>query len=285
MSLRIVTDSSADIPPEQAAALGISVLPLFINVGSRSYRDGLDLSRADFYRLLPEFNPAPRTAAPGPEVIREMYERLANEGATEILSIHVARRLSSVIDTARLAAKEVRRAAVTVMDSGQLSLGIGFAALTAARAASLGHSLAEVVDLIKDQLERTYAFAALDTFTYLVRSGRVNAVLAALGSPLQIKPLMKLHASNLTAERVRTQAGAVRRLIRLLSEHGQLENVAIVHANAYDRAEVLLQQVCDFLPPGEVPIVEIAPVIGTHLGPGTLGFVCVRKSTPAGETG
>jgi DegV family protein with EDD domain len=277
MNLRIVTDSSADIPAEQASALGISVLPLFIHVGSRSYRDDVDLSRAEFYRRLPEFHPAPKTAAPGPEVLRGMYERLADEGASEIISVHVAGRLSSMMDTARMAARGMRRAAVTVFDAGQLSLGTGFAVLAAARAAAQGCSLAQVIRLMEDQLTRTYVFAALDTFIYLRRSGRVNTLIAALGGLLHIKPLMKMHAGVPSAERVRTQAGAVQRLTRLLTDHLPLEQAAIVHSAARDRAEALLRQVRNLLPQGETPIVEISPVIGVHTGPGVLGFVCVRK--------
>jgi DegV family protein with EDD domain len=278
MTLRIVTDSSADIPAGQASALGISVLPLFIHVGSQSYRDDVDLSRAEFYRRLPEFTPAPKTAAPGPEVLQAMYERLVDEGATEILSMHVSARLSSMLDTAWLAARAVHRVEVTVFDAGQLSLGTGFAVLAAARAAASGRTLAQVIRIMEDQLARTYVFAALDTFTYLRRSGRVNAVIAALGGMLQIKPLMKLHAGIPSAERVRTQAGAVQRLVRLLKEQIPLEQVAIVHSGAPDRAAALLDQVRDLLPEGEVPVVELSPVIGVHTGPGVVGFVCVRKS-------
>jgi len=282
MTLRIVTDSSADIPPQQAAGLGISVLPLFINVGSRSYRDDVDLSRSEFYRRLPEFDPPPKTAAPGPEVLRQIYDRLADEGASEILSIHVAARLSSMMDTAISAAREARRAAVTVFDSGQLSLGTGFAVLAAARAAARGCSLVEVIRLIEDQLARTHVFAALDTFTYLRRSGRVNALAAALGGMLHIKPLMKMHAGIPSAERVRTQAGAVDRLIKLLREQLPLEQAAVVHSNNHSRAEGLLDQVRDLLPAGQTPIVEIGPVLGVHTGPGVLGFVCVRRSNMEG---
>lgn len=277
MSLRIVTDSASDLSSEQAAELGITLLPLFIHIGEQSYRDNVDLGRSEFYRRLPEIHPAPLTAAPGVGVFRAMYERLAAEGAQEILSIHVASRLSSLIDTARSAAREARNVAVTVFDSGQLSLGMGFAVQAAARAALAKRPLAEVVHVIESCLARTHVFAVLDSFTYLRRSGRVNTVIATMGSLLQIKPIMKMHAGVPTAERVRTQVGAIRRLIELLKELVPLEQAALVHANAHERAEQLLQDVRHLLPGRTAPLVEISPVIGTHIGPGAVGFVCVRK--------
>jgi DegV family protein with EDD domain len=277
MSLRILTDSSSDLPDEMAQAAGVHVLPLFININGTSYRDGLDLSRAEFYQRLPTLNSPATTAAPGIEVFKKHYERLLAEGAGEILSIHVSNRLSSVADMARSAAAEFRRGVVTVLDAGQLSLGTGFAALEAARAAAAGHSLAEVVSLVEDQLARTYTVAALDTFTYLRRSGRVNGLVATLGSLLQIKPLMKMHRGIPNAERARTTSGALNRLNELLTALAPLERGAILHANARHRAETFLRRMRALLPGVEIPLVEISPVIGTHIGPGAVGFVCVAQ--------
>lgn len=142
MSIRIVTDSSCDLPGELVARHGIAVVPLYINVGGKSYLDGVDMSRAQFYEGLSTFRSHPTTSVLGPDAFRQAYERLADEGATGILSIHIAGSLSAIVNVARVAAGEVDHLPVTVIDSGQLTLGVGLLVLAAARAAEEGRSLA-----------------------------------------------------------------------------------------------------------------------------------------------
>jgi DegV family protein with EDD domain len=275
MAIRIVTDSTCDLPEAMVAEHGITVVPLYINIGDQSYLDGVELSRQEFYRRLPDYETPPTTAAPGPEVFRQTYERLADEGATGVLSIHISISLSATVDVARLGAKETDAVPVTVLDSKQLSLGTGFLVLTAAKAAAEGRPMDEIIPLLEEQALRTHVFAALDTLEFLRRSGRMSRVMAGLGSVLQIKPLLKMYNGNPTAERVRTRKRATERLISLLSDLVPLEQVALVHTHTPDRAEELRQQVQHLLPEGEVPSVDITPVIGAHIGPGAAGFACV----------
>ena len=275
MAIQIVTDSTCDLPEAMIAQYGITVVPLYINFGDQSYLDGVELSRQEFYERLPDYESPPTTAVPGPEVLRQTYERLADEGATEVLSIHISISLSAVVDVARLGAKETEAVPVTVFDSRQLSLGTGFLVLTAAKAVAEGGSMDEIIPLLEEQVSRTHVFAALDTLEFLRRSGRMNRVMAGLGTVLQIKPLLRMYDGNPTAERVRTRERATQRLISLLSELVPLEQVALVHTHAPDRAEALRQRVQDLLPEGEIPSVDITPVIGAHIGPGAAGFVCV----------
>jgi len=253
------------------------VIPLFINVGDQSYLDGVDLSHQEFYERLPGFRPAPKTAAPGPDVFRKTFEQLASEGATEILSIHVSAKLSAIVDIARTAAKETIRLPVTVFDSRQLSLGTGFQVLAAAEAADRGLSMSEILVLLEGQIRRTHVFAALDTMEYLKRSGRMNFAISALGTILQIKPLMKMYNGEPTAERVRTRKGAIKRLVELLEEYGPYEKAALLHSHALQRAEALLQEVRSLLPAGDIWVEEITPVLGAHIGPGVIGFACISK--------
>jgi DegV family protein with EDD domain len=275
MTIKIVTDSTCDLPEATVAEYGITVVPLYINFGDQSYLDGVELSRQEFYKRLPDCDPLPTTAAPGPEVFRQTYERLADEGASEVLSIHISISLSATVDVARLGAKETGAAPVTVLDSRQLSLGTGFLVLTAAKAAAEGRSMDEIISLLEAQVSRSHVFAALDTLEFLRRSGRMNWAMASLGTVLQIKPLLKMYDGNPTAERVRTRNRATKRLINLLSDLVPLEKVALVHTHTPDRAEALRQQVQHLLPEGEVPSVDITPVIGAHIGPGAAGFACV----------
>jgi DegV family protein with EDD domain len=275
MTIRIVTDSTCDLPEATVAEYGITVVPLYINFGDQSYLDGVELSRQEFYKRLPDCDPLPTTAVPGPEVFRQTYERLADEGASEVLSIHISISLSAIVDVARLGAKETDAVPVTVLDSRQLSLGTGFLVLAAAKAAAEGHSIDEIIPLLEEQISRSHVFAALDTLEFLRRSGRMNWAMASLGTVLQIKPLLKMYDGNPTAERVRTRNRATKRLISLLSDLVPLEKVALVHTHAADRAEALRQQVQHLLPEGEIPSVDITSVIGAHIGPGAAGFACV----------
>lgn len=279
MTLRIVTDSTCDLPRALAAAHGITVLPMYINRGNESYLDDAGFSRTQFYTQLASYNPMPTTAAAGPEHFRRAYEALAAEGATEILSLHVASSLSAVVNAANIAAKETRGVRVTVLDSRQVSLGLGFLALAAAEAAASGRTLAEIVDRLQGQITRTYVFAALDTLEFLRRSGRVNKLVASLSSLLQIKPILKVYDGAVMSERARTHSQAVQRLRELLSECAPLERAAVLYTGLPERAEELLAQVQPLLPAGEVLRVEATPVIGTHIGPGAMGLACVMAPT------
>lgn len=279
MSIKIVTDSTCDLPPAVIAELGITVIPLYIHVGEQAFLDGVDLSRAEFYERLPGFRPFPKTAAPGVDIFRGIYEHLAAEGATEILSIHISISLSGTVEIARSAAAETRAVPVTVLDSQQLSMGMGFLVAEAARMAAAGRSMPEILSMLEETTRRTHVIAALDTLDYLERSGRMNGIVSRLGKLLRIKPLLKMNRGKPSAERVRTARRAEQRLIALLTELAPLEKVALVHANAAQKAEALRQKVLHLLPAGEIFSVEITPVLGAHLGPGAVGFACISQKT------
>jgi len=274
MTIKVVTDSTCDLPEEIIAEYGITVVPLYINFGNQSYLDGVELSRQEFYERLPDCDPPPTTAIPGLQMFLQAYEKLAAEGATEILSIHISVSLSGTVNVAYLAAQEAS-VPVTAFDSGTLSMGTGFLVWAAASAAAEGRPMDEIVALLEEQGSRTHVFAALDTLEFLRRSGRMNRVMAALGSWLQMKPLLKMYDGNPTAEKVRTTKHATNRLVTLLSDLVPLEKVALVHTHALKRAEELRQKVQHLLPEGELLSVDITPVFGTHLGPGAVGFACV----------
>jgi DegV family protein with EDD domain len=277
MAIRIVTDSTCDLPPEVIKEHGIAVIPILIHVGSQEYRDGIDLSREQFYKELPGMKPPPTTAAPGHQAFRAMYERLTAEGATEILSIHISHKLSAVVDIARGAAQETTAAAVTVLDSCQLSLGTGFQVQRAAQAAKDGRTMNAILDALNAQIARTHVFAALDTLEFMRRGGRMNGAITALGDLLQIKPILKMYRGEPTAERVRTRTRALKRVKELLAECAPHERVAVVHTGAERQAQALLEEVRGGLPGGEIWIQEINPVLGAHIGPGVIGFACISS--------
>lgn len=281
MTIKVVTDSTCDLPDELVAQYGITVVPLYINIGGSSYLDGVDISRLEFYEGLADYDPFPTTATPGIDAFQKVYDRLAEEGAAQVLSIHVSISLSATVDVARAAAKETSSIPVTVFDSQQLSLGTGFQVLEAAKAAAEGRSMEEIIALLEEQTSRTFVFAALDTLEFLQRSGRMNAVVARLGSLLQIKPLLKMHAGEPTGERVRTRERAIQRLIQLATDLGTVEKLALVHTNAPEAAQELYKKARHLFPDEEAPLsVDVTPVIGAHIGPGVIGFTCIA----AGKT-
>jgi DegV family protein with EDD domain len=275
MSIRIVTDSTCDLPQDVVQKYGIRVVPMYIHIHGESYLDGVDITREEFYRRLPELDPAPTTAAPGPKMFRQIYEELAQEGATEVLSIHISVSLSAVLDVAKLAAEETTSVRVTVMDSRQLSLGTGFLVETAAVAAAQGKSMDEILAILEEQISRTHVFAVLDTMEFLRRSGRISGLVAGFGSLLQVKPLLRMYEGDPTSERVRTTNGAFSRLESLLVERAPFKQVALVHTHAGEQAELLKQRVEHLLPQGDLISVDITPVIGAHIGPGAVGFACI----------
>jgi len=277
MNIRIVTDSTCDLPEPIVAKYGITVVPMYINQGDHSYRDGIDISREEFYRRLPAFRPAPTTATPSPDTFMQVWKELAEAGAQAILSIHISEKLSATVNAARIAAEQFTRIPVTVLDSGQLSLGLGFIVEKAAELVALGHRMEEILPSLADLMKRTYVFASLKTLEYLRRSGRMNFALAQFGELLQIKPLLHMNQGNPTAHRVRTQGKATERMLAWLAEYAPFEKLAILHAGVQKEAEEMLARVKHLLPDADIPLVQITPVLGAHLGVGALGFACISR--------
>jgi DegV family protein with EDD domain len=181
VTIRIVTDTISDIPPEIAAEMGITVIPNYINVGRESFLDGVTITRREYYERLPHWSTPPTTAAPGIDTFHQAYEHLAAEGATAIISLHVFEKLSNLCNVARLGAAATHSVPVMVVPGPFLSLAGGFAVMAAAQAIRQNCSLPEVLAVIKDISARTHLFAALETLEYLRRSGRVSNLLARVG--------------------------------------------------------------------------------------------------------
>jgi len=278
MTVRIVTDSTCDLPSEVISKLGITVLPLYIHVGNRDYLDGIDMTRDEFYTKLPTFSHHPTTAVPSPQKFHAVYDALADEGASEILSIHISNTLSAIVDVAQTAAAESRSIPVSVLDSRQLSLGTGFLVQKAAEMAKAGSKVKEILPVLEDQIKRTHVWAALNTLEFLRRSGRMNGVISSIGEFIQLKPILKMYDGVSGAERVRTRKKAVQRLVDRFKSYAPFEKVAFLHSEAGEDARALRDDVQELLPDGEIWIEVINPVLGTHIGPGVVGFASVSKA-------
>jgi DegV family protein with EDD domain len=275
MKVGIVTDSTCDLPEETLERYGIEIVPLIINMGAETRIDGVDITKEEFYQQLPQYDPAPTTAAPSPDVFIKRFESLVEKNVETILSIHISETLSGTINSARMAIESFKRIPVMVLDSGQLSLGLGFLVEKAAELAETGYKVDEIVTRLKQMMPRTYVFAALDTLEYLRRSGRMNQAVALFGEILKLKPLLHMNQGKPIAHRTRTTGKALKRLFAWLQDYAPFEQLGIVHAGVIDRAEELRAQVQHFLPDLEIPIRQITPVLGAHLGVGALGFACV----------
>lgn len=281
MTIRIVTDSTCDLPAEIVARYGINVIPMYINIGNQGFLDGIDITRDEFYTRLPSYTSHPTTAVPSMERFKEAYNTLAAEGTDEILSIHVSESLSAVVNIAHAAAQETTSTRVTVFDSRQLSLGAGFLVETAAKMALGGSSIDEILRVLNDQVPRTRVFAALDTVEFLKRSGRMNKYLAGFATLLNIKPIMIMHDGKPSSERVRTRDKAIKRVVEMLTSAGPLERVAIVHTHASSEILAELRSLtAHLLPPGPIITEDITPVLGAHIGPGAVGFAIIQKLNP-----
>ncbi len=279
MPVRVVTDSACDLPVEIIERYRIHVVPLYIHVGRQGYLDGIDMKHDEFYNQLPNFPELPTTAVPSIDRFRVAYNTLADEDASEVMSIHVSSALSGVVDVAQLAAGETTTVPVHVIDSRQLSIGCGFLVETAAKMAAEGCPISEIQSALEDQILRTHVFAALDTLDYLKRSGRMNKYLANFATLLQIKPILTMYNGKPGTERVRTHERAVRRLVEMLAAVGSIERFAIIHTHASpERIAELNRAAASLLHPGEILTAEITPVIGAHIGPGTVGFAVIKAS-------
>lgn len=274
MKFGFVTDSTSDLTQAMIDQHGILVVPIVVVIDGKSYTDGSGMTREEFYTNLPGMKNPPTTAAPSPVEYAARYEQLFDLGCDHVISFHPPLALTSIGLSAQTAADDFG-GRVTVLDTGQLTLGIGFQVLAAAEAAAKGAGLDEILAAVKGTRSRLKLVAALDTMLYLKRSGRVHWAKAAIGGLLNLKPLVELiegKVESLGAARTTHQAHL--RVLELLQEQGKLERLVILHTNAEHRARQLLDDLKPDLT--EVPLINVTTVIGTHVGPNGLGFVALR---------
>lgn len=277
MSIRVVADSTCDLPLDVIKELSIKIVPLYINVGDEGYLDGIDISRQEFYDRLADFPEHPTTGTPGPAAFQQAYTELHRQGASEIISIHISESLSATIQVARQAADEFDGIPVHVVDSQQLSMGTGFQVERAARMAQEGKSSQEILTALKSLAERTFVAAALDTLEFLRRSGRMNGVITGLGTILQLKPILTMLEGKPDSVRVRTTSKAKEQLRSMLTDFAPVESFALLHTNASDQARQFGAGLKDLIGDISLDPLDITPVIGTHVGPEAIGFAVVKK--------
>jgi len=278
-ALRIVTDSVADLPPDLVRELSIEVVPIYFAFEDWAGPDDGRFDKTRIYQAMRNSSAAPTTAAPAPGEFLAAYQRLVEQGARDIIGLFLASPLSSIATNARLAAQQVQGARVHVLESGQVSLGIGFQVLTAARAAAQGAGVEEVKRLVDEVARRTYVAGFLESIMFLRRGGRVGWALAWVGDFFQIKPLVYYHQGEATLlGKVRTYRRALTALVEWVRSLAPLEHLAFLHTDvAPEILEELEQALGNLVPAGQKPwVIEVSPVFGAHVGPGAVGVALVR---------
>lgn len=274
MAVRIVTDSTADLPLWVAHEFGISVVPLSVIFGDEVYQEGVDISHHQFYEKLMRERVAPTTSAPSLGTFLSVYEPLLEE-SKEIVSIHLSSKLSATYQIACQAAQQLAEqqgARIEVIDSRLISMGMTFAVMAAARAARQGASVEEVRAVVEGIVPRVHIFFVLDTLEYLRRGGRIGRARAFLGTLLRVKPILSLRDGEVhPEERVRTKAHALDRIFQLASSYPRIRDVAVGYSTNPQEAEEMKRRLAAVLPQVNIYVTRVGPVIGVHAGPGVLG--------------
>lgn len=271
--VRIITDSTADLPPDLIARWGIRVVPLQVRFGEESFRDGLDLPADAFYERLAR-GEVPTTSQPSVGAFRRAYEQAAGAGG-EVVSIHLSAELSGTCQTALLAAEQVD-GQVVVIDSGYLSMALGWLVVLAAEAARERRSLQEIVDLVQEAKQRVRIPAYVEDFEHLRRGGRIGHAQPVLGSPLDIRAILTLQeGETVLLERVRTRQAGLRRLVERVADMGPLGRVAVVYSGDPQGAEQVADGLSPIFPRDEMRILSAGQVVATHVGTAAVGVACL----------
>lgn len=279
MPVRIVTDSTSDLPDALAKRLGITVVPLTIFLGDETLLDDGSLDIDAFYMRLRTFNGTPRTSQPSVKQFRDAYE-LAGEGSDGIVSIHISAKMSGTLNSASLARDELAgRFTIELVDSRNVSLGLGAAVVEAAEAAAKGAPVAEVSAVARDAAARVHTVAAVDTLEYLRRGGRIGRARSMLGALLSIKPILHVEDGEMAPfDRVRTRAKAIERLVELATADPDIPRIYVAAGGDPATADELVERISPRLPNTEVVRGRIGPIVGVHAGPGVAGFATVARA-------
>jgi len=278
MVVRVVTDSTSDLPSDVAERLGITVVPLNVHFGSEVYKDGVDMSADTFYERLTNGLVLPKTSQPSIGDFAEVYERLGR-GADAIVSIHISSQLSGTYNSAIQATREASvTCRVEVVDTLRASMSVGITAMIAARAASDGASVDEVASIAREAYKRSECIFMLETLEYLEKGGRIGKAKALLGSLLRIRPMLRIDGEVHELGKERSRRRGISRLQEVARGFSPIDELAVIYSTTPDDALAVSQNLSDLLPEGTEPIVaRVGPVVGTYAGPGVVGIGVLRS--------
>ena len=280
MSVRVVTDSSSDMPRDVAEQYGISIIPQKIIFGTEELRGGIDITGDEFYRRVSSSPELPTTSQASPGEFKELYESISSD-ADGIVSVHVSGALSGTVDSARSGGNQAEiECPVEVVDSMQAGMGTGLVAIAAAKAALDGGDLQQVVSAAEDAASRCETYVLLDTLEYLQKGGRIGKARAMLATLLSIKPMIILRegiVDELGKERSHRKGMA--RLRRVTEEFAPLDELSVNYTTTPDEASAFAEQLKSLLPEGKEPLVaQIGPAVGTYTGPSAIGISLLRST-------
>ncbi len=278
MTVRIVTDSSADLPAELAQQHQITVLPCYVVVDGQTLKDGVDIQADDFYRRLQAGGPTPTTAQPTVADFQAVYQDLTSQG-DQVVSIHVSGKLSGTLNSAEQAKGSLDGEAVEIIDSRLAAMPLGLVVLEAAALAAEGGSHQEVAEKVRQGLDLHHGLFALDTLEFLQKGGRIGKAQAFLGSVLNVKPILRLHEGEAhPVERPRNRERAMHRLVELVKELGPVRRMAVIHSTDAKRMAVLKQELTGLLPADQIIEARFGSTLGTYIGPDALGVAITQEA-------
>ncbi|MGY1820929.1 DegV family protein [Geodermatophilus sp. SYSU D00079] len=282
MSVAVVTDSTAYLPPELVDQYAVEVVPLYVVMAGHSGREGEEIGPSDVARALAGRGQRVSTSRPTPGDFVAAYRRRLAAGADRIVSVHLSAELSGTVDAARLAAAQVGEHVVTVVDSRSAAMGSGFAVLAAARAAATGADAEAVAAAARETAAATRTLFVVDTLEHLRRGGRIGSAASLIGTALAVKPVLHVSEGRVVPlEKVRTSARALARLVQrgVEAADGVPVSVAVHHLAAPERAERLAAELRAQVPLlRELLVSELGAAIGAHVGPGAVGLVVAPAS-------
>jgi len=276
----IVTDSASDLPAAEAAAAGIAVVPLIVNFGAQTFKAGVDLSVDEFWRRMTAPDaPFPTTAAAAPGEFQQIYQAAFDGGADEIVSVHVAGTLSGTIKSAEIARTLFPDRDIHIVDTVSASMGTGMLALMGADLARQGVAAAEIARILASRTKDLAIYLCLDTLEFLKRGGRISGARAAIGTMLNVKPIITVQDGVVEqADRVRTRTKARERVLELLTAK-PLERIAVLHTPNADIDEFADKiRARSGLPEADVLVMTVGPSVGPHRGPGCVGGVGLLRA-------
>lgn len=279
MTVKVVTDSAADLPTSLARAHGISVVPLTVTFGKQSYRDGEDLDSTAFWRTVRAGDDHPVTASPSAGAFMQVFRQLAGEGADGIVCVHLSPNLSGTYQAATMAARELPDLRVEVIDSLGVSAATGLTALRAADLAEGGADIATIAADLDEYRTRVQLYGVVDTLEFLRRGGRIGGARAFVGTRLRVKPIISLRDGIVEpVGRVRTRPRALDHLAAIVARYrGRIERLVVLDGDAPD-TDALRSRLSSTV---EVPVEDVwtlGPAVGAHTGPGVVGVVFVTGS-------
>ena len=278
MTIKIVTDSSADLSPALVKELGITVVPLYVRFGDKTYRDGVDITGDEFYKRLLTDPIHPNTSQPTPQDFTNVYRGLCQQ-ADGIISIHISGKLSGTCSSA-LQAKEAVAAEcpVEVIDSKTTSMALGLIVMAAVTIANTGASVKQVAEDIRQVVSDVQLLVIFDTLKYLAKGGRIGKAKSLLGSVLNEKPLLTIKDGEFVpVTQVRSRSKGIDKLFDFAKDAANVDDLVVIHSTTRDEADSLASRIGSTINLEQVRIARLGPVLGVHGGPGVLAIALRRK--------